>query len=85
MPRRSARSKTKVDRMSPNNFRTSGRRVSRKKVVKQISSNSKNNKNYNKCIQPNIGFTTISNGKCEQNPNLFNNVTRRKCQKYNHK
>ena len=48
-------------------------------------SNSKNNKNYNKCIQPNIGFTTISNGKCEQNPNLFNNVTRRKCQKYNHK
>lgn len=48
-------------------------------------SNSKNNKNYNKCIQPNIGFTSISNGKCEKNPNLFNNITRRKCQKYNHK
>ena len=49
------------------------------------NSNDKNNKNYNKCIQSNIGFTKIDNGKCEQNPNLFNNVTRRKCQKYNHK
>jgi len=38
-------------------------------------------KKYNKCIQTNIGFTNITEGKCDPTPQIFNNLTKRKCQK----